>query len=208
MARYSGPVCRQCRREQTKLFLKGEKCYTKCVLDRRPTPPGQAKPARGKPSSYAIRLREKQKLRRMAGVTERPLRRLMEAASKKPEATGEQLLRSLELRLDNVVKRSGIAASLKGARQFVLHRHVLVGGRRVNIPSYVLKPGDVVSCAPALKDNVGVKLSLETAKRLANRPGFLEFDEEKLSVKVLRAPERSEMSWLVNDQLIVEYYSR
>ncbi len=208
MSRYIQSVCKLCRREQTKLFLKGDKCYTKCVLERRPSPPGMAGPQRGKPSPYAIRLREKQKLRRMIGIAERPFQRLVAAASKSPEASGDHLLRSLEMRLDNIVRRGGLATSLNTARQLVLHNHVRVGERVVNIPSYHLRPGEVVALTPKLRENVGVKLSLDTAKRLNNRPSFLVFNEEELSVKVLRHPERAEMSFPVTEQLIIEYYSK
>jgi small subunit ribosomal protein S4 len=208
MSRYIESVCKLCRREQTKLFLKGDKCYTKCVLEKRPTTPGMAKPQRGKPSAYAIRLREKQKLRRFVSMNERPFERLVANASRAKEASGDHLLRALELRLDNIVRRMGLATSLKTARQLVLHNHVKVGGKTVNIPSFSVKPGDVVALIPKLKENVGVKLSLETAKRLNNRPSFLEFNEGELSAKVTRLPERAEISFLVNDQLIIEYYSK
>ena len=208
MSRYLESSCKLCRREQAKLFLKGDKCYTKCVLEKRPATPGMAKPQRGKPSAYAIRLREKQKLRRLISIAERPFKRLVEAAAKSPEASGDHLLRSLEMRLDNVVRRMGLATSLKTARQLVLHQHIRVSGRTVNIPSYNVDAGDVVSLNPKLKDNVGVKLSLDTAKRLNNRPSFLEFNEADLSAKVLRLPERAEMSFPVTEQLIIEYYSK
>lgn len=208
MSRYTGSVCKLCRREQTKLFLKGDKCYTKCVFEKRPTTPGMAKPQRGKPSAYAIRLREKQKLRRFVSLNERPFERLVAAASKASEASGEFLLRSLEMRLDNVVRRMGLATSLKTARQLVLHNHVKVSGQTINIPSYAVKAGDVVMLAPKLKENVGIKLSLDTAKRLNNRPNFLEFNEGEFSAKVTRLPERAEMSFPVTDQLIIEYYSK
>jgi len=208
MSRYTDAVCKLCRREQQKLFLKGDKCYTKCILEKRPGTPGMAKPQRGKPSPFAIRLREKQKLRRMIQMNERPFERKVVEASKAREASGDHLLRALELRLDNIVKRMGIATSLKTARQLVKHGHVKVGGKQVNIPSYPVKAGQVVSLCPKLKENVGVKLSLETAKKLSNRPSFLEFDETNFSAKVLRIPERSEMSFPINDQLIIEYYSR
>ena len=208
MSRYTDAVCKLCRREQQKLFLKGDKCYTKCILEKRPGTPGMAKPQRGKPSAYAIRLREKQKLRRMIQMNERPFARKAAEASEAREASGDHLLRALELRLDNVVKRMGVATSLKTARQLVKHGHVKVGGKQVNIPSYPVKAGEVISLSPKLKENVGVKLSLETAKKLSNRPSFLEFDETNLSAKVLRIPERSEMSFQINDQLIIEYYSR
>ncbi len=206
--RYIESVCKLCRREQTKLFLKGDKCYTKCVLEKRPGIPGMAKPQRGKPSAYAIRLREKQKLRRMVSIAERPFETLVAEASKSREASGDHLLRALEMRLDNIVRRCGAATSLKTARQLVLHNHVKVGGRTVNIPSFKVSAGDVVSLTPKLKENVGVKLSLDTCKRLNNRPAFIQFDENELTVKVLRAPERSEMSFPVTEQLIIEYYSK
>ena len=208
MSRYTDAVCKLCRREQHKLFLKGDKCYTKCILEKRPGTPGMAKPQRGKPSAFAIRLREKQKLRRMIQMNERSFERKVVSASKAREASGDHLLRALELRLDNVVKRMGVSTSLKTARQLVKHGHIKVGGKQVNIPSYPVKAGEVISLSPKLKENVGVKLSLETAKKLSNRPSFLEFDETNLSAKVLRIPERSEMSFQINDQLIIEYYSR
>jgi small subunit ribosomal protein S4 len=208
MARYTDAVCKMCRREQQKLFLKGDKCYTKCVLEKKPGIPGMAKPQRGKPSAYSIRLREKQKLRRMIQMTERPFERTVTNAAASREESGAALLRSLELRLDNIVRRMGVATSIKTARQLVRHGHVRVGGKTVDIPSYPLKAGDIVSLLPKLKENVGVKLSLETAKRLNQRPAFIEFNEGELSAKVLRIPERAEMSFPINDQLIIEYYSR
>ncbi|MBI3288782.1 MAG: 30S ribosomal protein S4 [Elusimicrobia bacterium] len=208
MARYTDSVCKLCRREQQKLFLKGDKCYTKCVLEKKPGIPGMAKPQRGKPSAYSIRLREKQKLRRMIQMNERPFERAVTNATASREASGDALLRSLELRLDNIIRRMGVATSIRTARQLVFHGHVKVGGKHVDIPSYPVKTGDVVSINTKMKENVGVKLSLETAKKLNNRPSFLEFDETALSAKVLRVPERGEMSFPINDQLIIEYYSR
>lgn len=208
MSRYTDAVCKLCRREQQKLFLKGDKCYTKCVLEKKPGIPGMAKPQRGKPSAYQIRLREKQKLRRMIQMNERPFAGKVAQASEAREASGDHLLRALELRLDNVVKRMGVATSLKTARQLVKHGHVKIGGKKVSIPSYPVKAGEVISVSPKLKENVGVKLSLETAKKLNNRPSFLEFNEGELTAKVLRIPERAEMSFPINDQLIIEYYSR
>ncbi len=208
MSRYIESVCKLCRREQTKLFLKGDKCYTKCVLEKRPTTPGMAKPQRGKPSAYAIRLREKQKLRRFVSMNERPFERLVENASRAKEASGDHLLRALELRLDNIVRRMGLATSLRTARQLVLHNHVKVNAKVVNIPSLTVKPGDAVGLSTKLRENVGVKLSLETAKRLNNRPSFLEFNEAELSAKVTRLPERAEVSFPVTEQLIIEYYSK
>ena len=208
MSRYTDAVCKLCRREQQKLFLKGDKCYTKCVLEKKPGIPGMAKPQRGKPSAYQIRLREKQKLRRMIQMNERPFAGKVAQASEAREASGDHLLRALELRLDNVVKRMGVATSLKTARQLVKHGHVKIGGKKVSIPSYPVKAGEVISLNTKLKENVGVKLSLETAKKLNNRPSFLEFNEGELTAKVLRIPERAEMSFPINDQLIIEYYSR
>lgn len=208
MARYTDAVCKLCRREQQKLFLKGDKCYTKCVLEKRPGIPGMAKPQRGKPSAFSIRLREKQKLRRMIQMNERPFEQAVTNARVARESSGDLLLRNLELRLDNIIRRMGVATSIKTARQLVLHGHVKIGGKVVDIPSYPVKPGTVVAVNVKMKENVGVKLSLETAKKLSNRPAFLEFDETALSAKVLRIPERGETSFPINDQLIVEYYSR
>ncbi len=208
MSRYIESVCKLCRREQTKLFLKGDKCYTKCVLEKRPTTPGMAKPQRGKPSAFAIRLREKQKLRRLISMNERPFERLVAEASKAREASGDHLLRALELRLDNVVRRMGVATSLKTARQLVKHGHVKVDGRTVSIPSYPVKPGQTIALTPKLKENVGVKLSLDTSKRISGRPTFIEFNEEQMTAKLTRIPERTEMSFPVTEQLIIEYYSK
>ncbi len=208
MARYTDAVCKLCRREQQKLFLKGDKCYTKCVLEKRPGIPGMAKPQRGKPSAFSIRLREKQKLRRMIQMNERPFERMVGNATAAREASGDALLRSLELRLDNIVRRMGVATSIKTARQLVMHGHVKIGGKLVDIPSFPVQAGNVVSVNVKMKENVGVKLSLETSKKLNNRPAFLEFDDAALSAKVIRIPERGETSFPINDQLIIEYYSR
>jgi len=208
MARYIGPVCKLCRREQTKLFLKGEKCYTKCVLDKRDTIPGMAKPQRSKPSEYMIRLREKQKLRRMVSMTERPFQNLVARASRSPGKTGEELLKYMEVRLDNVVHRLGIALSLKTARQLVLHGHVKVDGKTVDIPSFEVKPGNAIALDPSMRDNTNVKLSLEHAARRSSRPAFMEWNEESLAGKLVRWPAREEMAFPVTEQLIVEYYSK
>jgi len=208
MARYTGPVCRLCRREQTKLFLKGEKCYTKCVLDNRPMPPGSAKPQRGKPSEYQIRLREKQKLRRMISMTETPFRTMMKRASHSHGNSAAELMVALETRLDNIVRRIGFATSLNTARQMVQHRNIRVNGRKLTIPSYQVRERDVISLNPALKDNPGVKLAMEFVEKRALRPPFLEFNEAEFSAKLIRKPSREETSFAVNDQLIVEYYSR
>ena len=208
MARYTGAVCRLCRREQTKLFLKGEKCYTKCVLDTRPTPPGNAKPQRGKPSQYQIRLREKQKLKRMMMMTEAPLQRAMAEASRSPGNSAAVLLRTLETRLDNIVRRIGFATSGNNARQLVRHGHIRVNGKTVDIPSLGVRVGDEIALDPKLRENTGVKLSLDFVVKKSNRPAYLSFDAEKLSAKLVREPGREESSFPVNDRLIVEYYSR
>jgi len=208
MARYIGPVCKLCRREHTKLFLKGEKCYTKCVLDKRETVPGMAKPQRSKPSEYMIRLREKQKLRRMVSITERPFQHLVARASKSTGKTGEELLKYMEVRLDNLVRRLGYAASLKTARQLVLHGHIKVDGRTVNIPSFEVTPGSVIALDPAMKENTNVKFSLEHAVRKSSRPAFMEWNEGAFSGKLVRWPAREEMAFPVTEQLIVEYYSK
>lgn len=208
MARYTGAVCRLCRREQTKLFLKGEKCYTKCILDSRPTPPGMAKPQRGKPSEYQIRLREKQKLKRMLMMTETPLVKAMADASRSPGNSAAVLLAGLETRLDNIVRRLGFATSVNTARQLVRHGHIKVDGKTVDIPSYGVGVGQEVALNPKMKDNVGVKLALDFADKKTNRPAYLSYDAEKLSGKLVREPGREESSFPVNDRLIVEYYSR
>ncbi|MBI4051253.1 MAG: 30S ribosomal protein S4 [Elusimicrobia bacterium] len=208
MARYIGPVCKLCRREQMKLFLKGDKCFTRCVLEKRGTPPGMARPQRGKMSEYAVRLREKQKLRRMVSMTERPFEHLFRKASKATGKTGEALLQYLEFRLDNIVRRLGFCMSLKTARQMVLHGHVRVNGQVLNIPSFGLKPGDHVSLDPALKENLAVKLGLEAADKKGIRPSFLEFNAQELTGKLLRMPAREEISFPVQEQLVVEYYSK
>jgi len=155
-----------------------------------------------------IRLREKQKLRRLISMNEKPFEALVAKASKAREASGDHLLRSLELRLDNIIRRMGVATSIKTARQLVLHGHVKVNGRGVNIPSFACSTGDVIQLSPKLKENVGVKLSLDTAKRLNQRPSFGEWKEEEFSFKILRNPERAEMSFPVTEQLIIEYYSK
>lgn len=208
MSRYLGSVCKLCRREQTKLFLKGEKCLTKCVLEKRPQTPGMAKPQRSKPSEFAIRLREKQKLRRMIFMNEKPFEQLVGKASKAAEASGDHLLRSIQMRLDNIVRQLGLATSIKAARQLVSHGHVKIAGRMVNIPSYLVKPGDLVSFDPRLRENVAVKLSLETAGKRNMRPAFLEFNENEFSGKILRQPERAESTFPVTEQLIIEHYSK
>ncbi|MBI2915758.1 MAG: 30S ribosomal protein S4 [Elusimicrobia bacterium] len=210
MARYSGPVCRLCRREGMKLFLKGEKCFNKCLLDKRKEIPGQhGKGFRGrKASEYNKRLREKQKLKRLIGLTERPFRRYFALASKQKGLTGENLLRYLETRLDNVVHRLGFSISRAAARQMVSHGHVLVNGDAVNIPSYPLKPGDAISIKDSFKENSFLKKWREQSKSLSPLPSWLECDLDQFKGLVKNWPLRDEISFPVNDQLIVELYSK
>ncbi len=211
MARYTGPVCKLCRREGQKLFLKGVKCYTeKCPVDRRTYPPGQHGPAqarRRKQSDYATQLREKQKVKRMYGLHEKQFRNLFESAAQAQGVTGENLLVMLESRLDNVVFRMGFAASRNQARQLVRHRHVEVNGRVVDIPSYHLKQGDEVAIRDDSKDALTVQASLESR----TRPSLLEWltlDEKNRVGRIVRMPTRQDIPLAVQEQLIVELYSK
>ncbi|MBX5467850.1 MAG: 30S ribosomal protein S4 [Firmicutes bacterium] len=207
MARYTGPVCKLCRREGVKLFLKGEKCYTdKCPVTRRPYPPGQHGQGRRKLSEYGIQLREKQKARRTYGVLEGQFRRYLEWASKRPGVTGEMLLRYLERRLDNVVYRLGLASSRAEARQLVRHGHFEVNGRRVDIPSYLVKVGDEIRVRESSRAKARFKEMANTPAR--NVPGWLEAHPETLSGRVVRWPNRDEIDAPVQEQLIIEFYSR
>ena len=211
MARYKDAVCKQCRREGEKLFLKGERCLSpKCALERRPYPPGlhgrQAQ-FRRKVSDYGLQLRAKQKARRVYGVLERQFRRYFREAERRRGLTGTNLLIILESRLDNVVYRLGFAASRPQARQLVRHGHFEVNGRKVNIPSYLVQPGDIVGVRPASRDRVVFK---ETALDLEHRavPDWLSRDEITMSGRVVAHPERGDIDVTINEQLIVEYYSR
>jgi small subunit ribosomal protein S4 len=206
LANYHGPVCRFCRREGAKLYLKGERCYTpKCAIERRAFAPGQHGQARKrKTSDYGLQLRAKQKARRTYGLLEKQFRNYFELAEREPGVTGINLLRHLELRLDNVVYRLGLGASRKQARQLVSHRHFEVNGKTVNVPSYQLKPGDVLKVKPA---NGVVDVALEASK-VRPVPGWLSFSTEEKSGKILARPDRHEMESGVEEQLIVEFYSR
>jgi small subunit ribosomal protein S4 len=207
MANYHGPVCRFCRREGAKLYLKGEKCYTKCTLDRRAFAPGQHGLARRrKISDYAVQLRAKQKARRLYGLLEGQFRNYFEAAEREGGVTGLNLLRHLEMRLDNVVYRAGMGASRKQARQLVSHRHFEVNGKIVNIPSYQVKVGEVVKARNGA-DGPVIEVALDAAKSRVV-PSWLSFNEEDKSAKVLGLPERGEMETGVEEHLIVEFYSR
>jgi small subunit ribosomal protein S4 len=206
VANYSGPVCRFCRREGAKLYLKGERCYTpKCAIERRAFAPGMHGQARKrKTSDYGVQLRAKQKARRIYGLLEKQFRNYFNAATKEPGVTGVNLLRHLELRLDNVIYRLGLGASRKQARQLVAHRHFEVNGKTVNVPSFQLKVGDVLK----VKGTDGVvDVALESSK-VRPVPGWLSFSADDKSAKVLARPERNEMETGVEEQLIVEFYSR
>ena len=209
MSRYTGPSCKKCRKLDCKLFLKGSKCYTNCVIDKLAAVTKRGgKVRKAKVSEYGIRLQEKQKARVQTGMSEIPFRNLFDAAANAEGQTGENFLRKLETRLDNTVRRLGFAVSLKSARQLVLHGYVTVNGKAVNVPSYQLRIGDKVTLSNALAENVEVKKALTEAEKRNHRPSFLEYDSEKLTGKLLRWPDRAEMSYPVNEQLIVEYYSK
>ena len=211
MARYTGPVCKLCRREGQKLFLKGQKYYTeKCAIERRAYPPGQHGPAharRRKQSDYAVQLREKQKVKRIYGLHERQFRTLFEKASTRDGITGENMLIALESRLDNVIFRMGFAPSRNAGRQIVRHRHVEVNGRIVDIPSYQVDPGDEVAIRPRSKDLVTVQESLEARTR-PTLVEWLALDEKNRVGRVTRRPTRQDIPLAVQEQLIVELYSK
>jgi small subunit ribosomal protein S4 len=205
MARYTGPACKLCRREGLKLFLKGERCLTeKCAIERRAYPPGQHGRGRIKQSEYLTQLREKQKARRYYGLLEKQFRGYYEKASRKEGITGENLLRLLEQRLDNVVYRLGFGASRAQARQLIRHGHFAVNGRRVTIPSFQVKQGDELT----LKHERAKDIILSATDLVASVPAWLQADHENLSGKVVRVPERDEIDVPVQEQLIVELYSK
>ncbi len=211
MARYTGPVCKLCRREGQKLFLKGTKCFTeKCPIERRAYAPGQHGPAaarRRKASEYSLQLREKQKVKRIYGVSERPFRNLFEKAARQPGVTGENLIVGLETRLDNIVYRMGFASSRKEARQLVRHRHIEVNGRTVDVPSYQVGPGDEVRVAVKSRDILPVQVALE-AKSRPSRVTWLAVDDETRTGRMLERPSRADIPLAVQEQLIVELYSK
>jgi small subunit ribosomal protein S4 len=209
MARYTGPVCRLCRREKMKLFLKGAKCDTmKCPIERRPYPPGEhgRTQLRRKDSEYLVQLREKQKARRIYGLMESQFRNLYQEANRQKGVTGENLLRMLELRLDNVAYRAGWGASRAQARQLVRHGHVKVNGRRVTIPSYALRRGDTVELGDKAKAMIVIRHNLDTLDRI--RPPWLDVAGEGASVTVRDFPLREHIDVPVREQLIVELYSK
>ena len=208
MARYRGSVCRLCRREGMKLFLKGERCFTdKCSIERRNYPPGQHGQARPRFSDYGNQLREKQKVRRIYGVLERQFRKTIKEAERRKGVTGETLLALLELRLDNVVHRLGFATSRNEGRQLVRHGHFTVNGRRLSIPSAQLRPGDVVGLTPRGKKAARIEGALDTVDARA-LPGWLTLNKEAQTGEVTAQPAREELTLPIQEQLIVELYSR
>ncbi len=206
MSRYTGPVCKICRREGMKLFEKGEKCYTeKCEVEKRNYPPGVHVETRSKMTEYGIRLREKQKVKRMYGLTENQFKRFFVMAEKTKGVTGTNLLVCLERRLDNMVYRLGFAVSRKEARQIVSHSHVSVNGKTVDVPSYLVKEGDEVAIRH--KELPSVRNALESVVR-RGMPPWLELDKETMTGKIRLLPTREDISVPIKEQLIVEYYSR
>lgn len=208
MAVYHGPACRLCRREGTKLMLKGDRCKSeKCAFERRPFPPGMRsiKRRRSVSTEYNQQLREKQKIRRIYGVLEKQFRLYFERASRSEGVTGENLLRMLELRFDNVVFRLGLAQSRTSARQLVLHNHFTINGKKVNIPSYIVKEGDVIQVREKSRN---VDVIHNSLKMLRDVPEWLSVDKVKLAGTVLRKPERADIPSDLQEQLVVELYSK
>ena len=208
MARYTGPACKLCRREGKKLYLKGERCTSgKCALDRRSTAPGQHGAAKKKMGEYGLQLREKQTTKRYYGVLERQFKNYYEEAARKEGMTGENLLVLLERRLDNTVYRMGLAESHKEARQLVLHAHFTLNGKKVDIPSLLVKPGDVIAVKETSKESVKIK-ALGEAMATAVTPKWLENDVANLATKVVALPAREDIDFEFEEQLIVELYSK
>jgi small subunit ribosomal protein S4 len=207
MARYTGPVCRLCRRERMKLFLKGTKCDTiRCPIERRPYPPGQHGRGRIRESEYLLQLREKQKARRIYGLLEKQFRNLYAEAARQKGITGENLLRMLETRVDNIVFRAGFASSRNQARQLVRHGHVSVNGRRVTIPSYTMRKGDVLELRDKAKQMIVVRHNIDTLDRTV--PQWLEVAVADHKATVRELPVRAQIDIPVREQLIVELYSK
>ncbi|MGV8082181.1 MAG: 30S ribosomal protein S4 [Coriobacteriia bacterium] len=208
MARYTGADCRLCRREGIKLFLKGDRCYTdKCAVEKRPYPPGQAGKKRPRDSEYRVQLREKQRAKRLYGLLEKQFRGYYTLASRQKGITGENLLRLLESRLDNVVYRLGFAKSRDEGRQIVRHGHITVNGRRVDIPSYRVRPGEFVAISEKARELLVIKTALIASEKI-EVPGWLEVDIEKLQGRILSLPTREQIDAPVREQLIVELYSK
>ena len=207
MARYTEAVCRMCRREGQKLFLKGDRCYTKCALENRSYPPGQHGQGRSKSSEYGQQLREKQKAKRYYGVLESQFRSYYEMAERRQGKTGENLLSILECRLDNVVYRLGFAMSRAEARQMVTHGHITINGRKVNIPSYQVKPGMIVALKESSRGIEKIKANIE-ANAFRPAPKWLEYDQTNNLAKVIAVPARDDIDLPLEEHLIVELYSK
>jgi small subunit ribosomal protein S4 len=208
MARYTGPVCRLCRREGQKLFLKGDRCYTdKCAIARRSYAPGQHGQRRKKLSEYGIQLREKQKARRYYGILEGQFKKYFEMANNKQGITGENLLKILETRLDNVVYRAGFAQSRSEARQLVRHSHFLINGKKVNIPSYLTRVGDVLTVKEESRNSIKIKEIIESTEGKII-PKWLETNVDKYEIKIVSEPDREDIDLPLEEHLIVELYSK
>ncbi len=208
MARYTESACRLCRRENLKMYLKGDRCYTdKCAIERRPYPPGQHGQGRAKFSEYGVQLREKQKVKRMYGLLERQFELYYARAAAKKGKTGENLLQALELRLDNVVFRAGFADTRNESRQLVRHGHFKVNGRRVNIPAFGLKTGDIIEVQDKSRKVVRLTEALETVDR-RGVPQWLEVDKKSFKATLKASPAREDLTMPINEQLIVELYSK
>lgn len=208
MARYIGPVCRLCRREGMKLFLKGQRCYSeKCAIERRNFPPGQHGRRRIRETEYLVQLREKQKARRVYGVLEKQFRSYYVIASRQKGITGENLLRILETRLDNVVYRAGFAGSRNQARQLILHGHFTVNGHKVDIPSYRIVEGETIEVAKA-SNEVPIFQSASSGRFVVESPEWLEVDRSKLKCRIAHLPRRDEIDLSIQERLIVELYSK
>ena len=209
MARYLGSVCRLCRREGLKLFLKGDRCYTdKCAIEKRSYPPGaHGSNFRRKVSEFGIQLREKQKVKRLYGLLEKQFRRLFKEAERRKGMSGENLLMLLEKRLDNIVYRAGFASSRAESRQLVTHGHIQVNGRKWSYPSMTLRPDDVVSVREKSRKNIQINSAMEAALRKGTS-SWLEVDPKNFSVKIVSEPKREELTLPIQEQLIVELYSR
>ncbi|HBA61810.1 MAG TPA: 30S ribosomal protein S4 [Elusimicrobia bacterium] len=210
MSRYTGPSCKKCQKISQKMFLKGTKCFTNCLVDRQKAVKEKrfTSGPRNKQSDYAKHLREKQIARLTAQIGEAQFKRFFAKATKDKGQTGAALLRFLEVRLDNITRRVGFAVSLKAARQLVNHGHIKVNGRYVTIPSYLCKPGDEITITPSSTETVLVKQGLEHAEKTAQRPSFITWDAATKTGKMVRWPDRAESSISVDEQLIVEFYSK
>jgi small subunit ribosomal protein S4 len=208
MARYTGPVCKLCRRERTKLFLKGARCESsKCAIDRKPYPPGEHGRGRIRETQYLIQLREKQKARRIYGVLEKQFRKYYQEAARQKGITGENLLRILETRLDNVVYRARFAESRAQARQLASHGHFRVNGRRVTVPSYRVRPGDVITLKERSKDMLVVQHAVDTAGA-RSQSEWMDVDVDARKITITTLPSRAQIDTQVQEQLIVELYSK